>query len=228
MMSRTKALGMAALLLCSSGTLPGQAPVPRGEQANLTIQGRVTDIDNKALQGVSVAATNLQTGVSRSTTTNEGGRYSVSGLVAGMYRVNATLSGFMPASKDIRLAPGEPGIVDLRLGGPVPVGNPNPPAPALGSTEVVKNTFANDTSLRAWLNEQAGKGRRLVGVTPIEDKTSLFVFKIVRAERNTAVVVSAIGVLDAKDLGGRLQQDSSKSFLGVHRINSSSYLILLR
>lgn len=59
-----------------------------------TIRGTVTDSTGAILPGVQVTATNTQTGVSTSTTSQDNGRYEFLQLPVGSYSVSATKQGF--------------------------------------------------------------------------------------------------------------------------------------
>src|SRR6266404_1429808 len=63
-------------------------------QATAQISGSVADQSGAVLPGVEVTATQLDTGVSRSTITNETGLYVLPNLPLGPYRLEATLPGF--------------------------------------------------------------------------------------------------------------------------------------
>ena len=82
-------------------------PVSVFAQARLTgadLQGIVTDNTAAVLPGVTVTATNVATNFTRSTTTDSEGKYYLAALTAGVYNVEAELSGFQPQSrKDLRL-----------------------------------------------------------------------------------------------------------------------------
>ena len=62
-----------------------------------TVQGEVRDPSKAVVPGASVKITNLQTGVSQTTSTNQSGCYSVPGLIPGNYSVVATATGFQTA-----------------------------------------------------------------------------------------------------------------------------------
>jgi hypothetical protein len=66
-------------------------------QTTSTFNGRVLDQDEAVLPGVTVTATNTNTGVARTTVTNAEGVYSMPGLEPGVYDVRTELSGFAPA-----------------------------------------------------------------------------------------------------------------------------------
>ncbi len=62
-----------------------------------TISGSVSDSSGALIPGVTVTATNTETGVATTTLTNETGTYNFLGLAPGPYRLNATLGGFQTA-----------------------------------------------------------------------------------------------------------------------------------
>jgi hypothetical protein len=75
--------------LCVAATRPAHA------QAQLAgIQGTITDQSKALLPGVTVTVTNLETGETRATTSNESGIYRVPGLQPGRYDVSAELAQF--------------------------------------------------------------------------------------------------------------------------------------
>lgn len=65
-----------------------------------SISGVVTDNAGGALPGVTVTATNNQTGLTRTAVTDSGGNYQVPLLPPGQYRVSAELSGMGSAGRD--------------------------------------------------------------------------------------------------------------------------------
>jgi Carboxypeptidase regulatory-like domain/TonB-dependent Receptor Plug Domain len=67
------------------------------QRTTATIRGTVRDSTQAVLPGVTVTATNEETGLVRSSVTNTAGVYSTSDLPIGRYRVEAELSGFKKA-----------------------------------------------------------------------------------------------------------------------------------
>src|SRR5262252_6036279 len=63
-------------------------------QATAQISGAVRDQSGAVLPGVEVTATQTETGVARSTVTNETGSYVLPNLALGPYKVEAALAGF--------------------------------------------------------------------------------------------------------------------------------------
>ena len=69
-------------------------------QATSTFNGRVLDQGDAVLPGVTVTATNTNTGVMRTTVTNDEGQYSMPGLEPGVYDVRTELAGFSTAVRE--------------------------------------------------------------------------------------------------------------------------------
>lgn len=64
------------------------------------ISGRVSDTDGAPLPGVTVTATNTETGLTRTVVTDESGNYQMGLLPPGTYRVNTDLSGFRTETRE--------------------------------------------------------------------------------------------------------------------------------
>src|SRR5438093_849502 len=81
-----------------------------------TISGTVHDSSGAVLPGANVAIQNQDTGISRTVTTNETGRYSAPALGLGNYRVTAQLQGFQSQVRSgIALTVGREAVVDFTL-----------------------------------------------------------------------------------------------------------------
>src|SRR5438132_3259685 len=63
-------------------------------QATAQISGTVKDPSGAVLPGVEITATQTETGIVRTTVTNETGSYVLSNLALGPYRLEAALTGF--------------------------------------------------------------------------------------------------------------------------------------
>ena len=70
------------------------ASAPAFSQSNATLYGNVTDATQAVLPGVTVKATNLETGIARTAVTNAAGVYNFAGMQVGNYDVLAEFSGF--------------------------------------------------------------------------------------------------------------------------------------
>jgi Ca-activated chloride channel family protein len=81
-----------------------------------TISGYASDSTGALIPGVTVTATNTESGVVRTTITNESGAYNFVGLTPGPYRLNATLFGFQTAILvNINLGVAESQRVDIAM-----------------------------------------------------------------------------------------------------------------
>ena len=56
-----------------------------GQQTTGTVRGRVVDQQKAAIQAAVVVFKNLQTGFTRTETTDDGGTYRAAGLAVGLY-----------------------------------------------------------------------------------------------------------------------------------------------
>src|SRR5215831_5456426 len=66
-------------------------------QTGGTISGVVTDDSSAAIPGATVTVTNVNTGIARTTVSDQGGRYRVPALIPGEYEVQVELQGFQTA-----------------------------------------------------------------------------------------------------------------------------------
>ncbi len=105
-----------------------------------TISGTVHDASGAVLPGVSVAIRNQDTGISRTVTTNETGRYSAPALGLGNYQVTAQLQGFQSQVRSgIALTVGREAVVDFTLA----VGAVTQTVEVTGEAPLVELTNAN-------------------------------------------------------------------------------------
>jgi hypothetical protein len=88
------------------------------QTTNATVGGTVTDSSGALIPGVSVTATNTQTGITTKVVTNEAGAYQFASLQTGTYNVRAELPGFQTQIREAAL-----GIAQqVRLNFVLPVG----------------------------------------------------------------------------------------------------------
>jgi hypothetical protein len=87
--SMRRVFAAAIVLLCCSLTTTLLA-----QTNNASVGGFVQDPSGAYIPGVSVAATNTQTGVVTTVVTNESGAYNIPSLLPGTYRLTAELPGF--------------------------------------------------------------------------------------------------------------------------------------
>src|SRR5437868_9944866 len=64
------------------------------QSSNASIGGFVQDASQAFIPGVTVTATNTQTGVASTTVSNESGTYNIPSLLPGTYKLTAELPGF--------------------------------------------------------------------------------------------------------------------------------------
>src|SRR3989442_15243063 len=83
---------LAVLLIIGSVILSGHLVF--AQVTNGTILGVVQDSSGAVLPGVSVTVKNVDTGITRTLTTDEGGRYTAPDLPLGNYEVEGQLPGF--------------------------------------------------------------------------------------------------------------------------------------
>lgn len=95
----------------------GAITVPAwGDVSTASVRGTISDPTGGVLIGATVTVRNLDTGVSRSTTTNEVGVFQLLDLQAGHYQVEASQNQFTAAQiKDVILRVGDQVRIDLKL-----------------------------------------------------------------------------------------------------------------
>ena len=81
-----------------------------------TIAGVVQDASGAVIPGVSVTTRNVDTGITRTVTTDEGGRYTLPDLTVGNYEVEAQLPGFQTEVRSgITLSVGRSAVINFAL-----------------------------------------------------------------------------------------------------------------
>src|SRR5689334_14753728 len=65
-----------------------------GQSSNATVSGTASDSTGALIPGVTITATNTQTGIVTTVITNESGTYNFASLQPGVYDFSAELSGF--------------------------------------------------------------------------------------------------------------------------------------
>lgn len=98
---------LAFVLVCAAGAVAQ-------DSANIT--GQVMDPSGGTVQGATVTARNVDTGLERTTTSDDQGRYQIHALPLGPYEVRADKSGFEEVVRvGVRLLVGEDATVELSL-----------------------------------------------------------------------------------------------------------------
>src|SRR3989442_1489197 len=108
-MSRYLPVLLISLILLSGITVSAQV-------TTATIAGVVQDASGAVIPGVTVTAKNVETGATRTATSDEGGRYTVPELTLGDYEVEAQLPGFQTEVRSgITLTVGRSAVVNFAL-----------------------------------------------------------------------------------------------------------------
>jgi hypothetical protein len=85
-------------------------------QVSADLSGVITDQSGAAVVGAKVSATSLDTGLSRTSSTDQSGRYRFFALPVGLYAIRASKEGFAEGIRSgIRLAVGQDANADLSL-----------------------------------------------------------------------------------------------------------------
>jgi hypothetical protein len=85
-------------------------------QVSATLSGIVTDPSGAAVVGAAVTAKEVDTGITRTTTTNDAGRYDLFELPVGLYEIHVRKQGFSEEVRTgIQLVVGQEAIVNLAL-----------------------------------------------------------------------------------------------------------------
>ncbi len=90
-------------------------PAALSQTITASLQGRVADNSGAVLPRANVTATNTETGLSRSTTSDGAGEYKIASLPVGNYKVEAKAGTFQPQSRTISLSIGESATMDFSL-----------------------------------------------------------------------------------------------------------------
>ncbi|HEV2912699.1 MAG TPA: TonB-dependent receptor [Pyrinomonadaceae bacterium] len=99
----------AAVALCVSYSFAPTFTAARAQDLdNVTIRGRVTDANGAVVPGATVTALLTETGVERTVTTDDEGRYRIIELEPGLYSVRASFTNFATEEKtDLRTVAGQ-------------------------------------------------------------------------------------------------------------------------
>ena len=104
------------ILLALVAALLATAAVAQTDVTSSRVSGTATDAEGSPLPGVTVTASNTETGLQRVEVTNENGFYNIIGLPTGTYRVEAVLDGFLTATaENVRLLLGTAPTVNFTM-----------------------------------------------------------------------------------------------------------------
>ena len=103
-------------MLCVALAAPLAWVVPLGAQSEASLEGTVTDPQQRPVPGAEVRVTRDDTGLERRAFTDTAGRYVVAALEAGSYSIVIECDGFRQVSAGgIQLASGRVGVYDMEL-----------------------------------------------------------------------------------------------------------------
>src|SRR5262249_47638017 len=113
-------------------------------QVTATITGKVEDASGAAVGGAAVTVKNLETGVTRTVTTDETGAYRALSLSVGAQEIRAEKPGFRSAVRTgVNLVVGQEAVVNLKL----EVGQVTQEVTVAADTPLVDVTTANVSGL---------------------------------------------------------------------------------
>ncbi|MFZ0560850.1 MAG: carboxypeptidase regulatory-like domain-containing protein [Terriglobales bacterium] len=89
---------------------------PAWAQTGASLSGIVTDQNGAGIRGVAVKIRNVDTGATRTTTTDDLGRYQASGLPAGSFEIRAAKQGFADETRTaVSVSVGQDSTVDIKM-----------------------------------------------------------------------------------------------------------------
>src|SRR6202790_2266384 len=112
------------------------ATLALGETESGQITGTITDATGAVVMGAKVVATSASTGITRETTTNSAGIYTIPSLKPDTYDVTITLSGFQRITQRVVVTVGGKSEVSAHL----TVGSPSETVEVVSSSENAVNT----------------------------------------------------------------------------------------
>lgn len=105
MFSQTRTAARAFLCSAPFGALVLSASALLGQAGTISLQGTITDLRGGGIAKASVTVRSEVSGGVVTSTTDEAGRFSVNGLVAGPYTVEAFATGFsLTTRKGVQVA----------------------------------------------------------------------------------------------------------------------------
>jgi hypothetical protein len=238
---------LAALLVLALGNAAGsQEPLPPvTPEVSGSAVVEVVDPSGAVVSGATVSVLNRSTGFRATVQTGADGRAKLTALPPGDYQVTTSLAGFATSKSRLALQVGAVQTlrVVLALGGPLPpeTGGPSAPGESPPSTSnppesppgsdfslfAETKTFDDETQVQEYLNKQLESNRSVISVIPLGFKKSIFVM-LAGNESVTYTAMLVAKAINPTDLANRLSQHPGSSFLGIHRLSGSSYVLVLR
>ena len=150
-MPTTKKLFRGFCLLILGFCIPISQPGVILGQATGTIEGRVLDETQAVIPGVTLIASHVETGSSRTAFSNDLGLYRITNLAVGNYEVRAELTGFSTQVRDgIRLSVGQEAVIDftMRVGEISEVVSVTGEAPIINTTSATVSGLVSEQTVR--------------------------------------------------------------------------------
>jgi hypothetical protein len=98
-------------LCCGPAAHPMMAQVLYG-----SVVGTITDQSDSVVPNAAITLTNMETGISRDGTTDEGGRYSFGNVLPGRYSIKVAASGFRTVTQTaFEVTPNTVGRLDMKM-----------------------------------------------------------------------------------------------------------------
>jgi outer membrane receptor protein involved in Fe transport len=139
------------LRLCAGFALAATAAFSQSQATSGNIEGRVLDPNGAAVPGVSVTATNQQTGFEKTVASDEEGNYRLILLPPGTYRIVATgAAGFQPATLEnaVVTVGGQTNLdINLGVGGATTTVDVSAEAPVVETTRTSVATTVNERDI---------------------------------------------------------------------------------
>jgi hypothetical protein len=105
-----------SVLVCVLGLGMAMAPCAVAQIGHAAVSGTITDQSGNVVSCATVTLTDVATNRTKAALTADDGRYVVTGLLPGAYRMHVDLDGFRPLTRDgIQLATGESVRLDVTL-----------------------------------------------------------------------------------------------------------------
>jgi outer membrane receptor protein involved in Fe transport len=166
------------------------------QESRATITGRVTDPSAAAVVGAKVQATNIQTGVAVTATSNESGAYLLPFLLPGKYRVTAEATGFKKWSQnELELRVNDSVALDVRLevGGQTEMVEVTAGAPPLETADASLGNVIDQRALQE-LPQRGGNPLELERLNPgVVNLTTLRIMKPSSPDGTSSISVNGSG-----------------------------------
>jgi hypothetical protein len=211
-------------------------------QTFITISGTITDEKHNPIPRATITISN-NIGFSKPVTSDSQGRYRVSELNPGIYKIKVEISGFaIEEMDDVYLYQSNEVVLNFTLR-TIPISEPTnppvvPPIKTIKGTlkpkppdlpkreiEVVEQTLMNEKDLEDFIDNKSSQKKKLLGIIPIKDNISYFIFE--NEDKNTNIKIRLINVISESTIKRLMDRNPRSIIIGTHKVNDG-YLIILR